>query len=97
MVRSVGERRAEERIVRCVPVVFTDTFVSNGGPSPEEHEAVTLDVSLSGLSFRTSKPVEHMMALRISSDFLWDGPRMGVVKWCSVIYPGIHRVGVSII
>jgi hypothetical protein len=89
--------RKEERTVKAVPIRYSDTFLKGEEAYPPLHEGVTFDVSRSGLSFRTYRPVEHMMAIRLQSDFLWRGHREGVVRWCSKIYPGIYKVGVALL
>jgi hypothetical protein len=97
MFTRVKDRRAEEREIKNILIRFSDTFVLGQQPSPPMHDGFTFDVSDSGLSFRAYQPIEHMMAIRLSCDFLWDAPREGIVKWCSKIYPGIYKVGIALI
>jgi hypothetical protein len=96
-VNVARDTRKEERTVRAVPIRYSDTFLEGEEPFPPIHDGVTFDVSASGLSFRTYRPVEHMMVIRLTSDFLWKETREGVVRWCSKIYPGIYKVGISLI
>lgn len=95
--RRASRTRKEKRTQKAIAILYSNTFVENGSDDPQIFEGTTYDISPSGLSFRTNTPVEHMMTITITCERLWTEPRMGIVKWCSEVYPGVYKVGVSLI
>ncbi len=89
------ERRSETR----TPGIGLIRYRDAESDSRAEHLtnfAISVNISDSGVSFLSLKPVEQKMCLRLSSDRLWDSPREGVVQWCAEVAPGSYRVGVSL-
>ncbi len=87
------ERRSERRTPGIGLIRYTDA----GAESRAEHLtnfAISVNISDSGVSFLSLKPVEQKLCIRLASDRLWDSPREGVVQWCSEVAPGSYRVGV---
>jgi hypothetical protein len=90
------ERRSERRS----PGIGLIRYTGTESDSRAEHLtnfAISVNISKSGVSFLSLKPVERKISIRLASDRLWDSPREGVVRWCSKVAPGSYRVGVSLI
>ncbi len=92
-----SERRGEERAQAIELLRYYDYVEVRGKTVPTLNFALTTDVSTSGVSFRSLKPVDNDLRLMLVNYDLWENPREGVVKWCSECSPGIYRVGVSLL
>jgi hypothetical protein len=90
-------KRSEERTTRVGLVRYSIAEVTGGTTGCLPNFAISVNVSSSGVSFLSLKPVERMTSIRLSSDRLWDYPREGVVRWCSEVAPGSYRVGVLLV
>jgi hypothetical protein len=91
------QKRSEERTPRVGLVRYSGAEVTDGTAGCLANFAISVNVSGSGVSFLSLKPVERMTPIRLSSDWLWDHPREGVVMWCSEVASGSYRVGVSLV
>lgn len=90
------ERRAEEREPAVVLLRYYDSSLIEGQLVTFLNYAITVDVSESGISFRSYKSFGAERPLRLVSYDLWDTPREGVVRWCSEASPGVYTVGVAL-
>lgn len=87
------ERRSERR----TPGIGLIRYMDAETDSRSEHRtnfAISVNISDSGVSFLSLKPVEKKKSIKLSSDRLWNSPREGVVQWCSEVAPGSYRIGV---
>lgn len=67
-----------------------------GRPVTPLNLAITANVSKSGVSFRSLKPLGEAVRLKLVNESLWKSPREGVVRWCTQTAPGIYKVGVAL-
>ncbi len=75
---------------------YYDISEASGKPMTYLNLAITSNVSESGVSFRSLKPMGGVARLKLVNDTLWQAPKEGMVRWCTETAPGIYKVGVSI-
>jgi hypothetical protein len=95
---KVLERRTEKREPKSFLVRYSGPANLKGKSSSFVRFASTLNVSKSGLCFRSPMPFEKTHPLSFMNEELWeDDMREGVVKWCAKTESGIYKVGVALI
>ncbi|NIT02160.1 MAG: hypothetical protein GTO09_08510 [Candidatus Latescibacteria bacterium] len=94
---SNTERRLEERECESFLVRYYGSTDPKDESTTFERFTATLNISDSGLCFMSPKPLKKSHRLRFISKELWDGEREGVVRWCSLVQPGIYKVGVELL
>lgn len=91
------EKRAEERAPESYLIRYSGYADSRSESAIFERFTATLNISESGLCFMSPKPLKKSHRLRLISKELWDGEREGVVRWCSLVQPGIYKVGIELL
>jgi len=92
-----AERRAEERLPRVALIRYFESAPDGGRGISFLNLAITSNVSPSGVSFRSLKPMGESATIKLVNDTLWKAPREGVVRWCTETAPGIYKVGVAFV
>jgi hypothetical protein len=86
----IEEKRTRMRKQITVPIIFGyfrgQTFIMNSG--------ATFDLSDAGMSFYTDKPFRKGKNLQFQSSYLWERPRIGTVRWCSMKTVFLYKVGI---
>lgn len=85
------EQRANNRIRVKLPVIYS-YFGEN---KVTVDKGTTSDISDSGISFYTDKPLRGGLTLDVQMPHTWDIPRICTVRWNSMKSPKCFRVGVS--
>jgi hypothetical protein len=74
----------------CIPVGFE-------ADKPKDYlVGTTFDISDSGLSFYTKKPLLDGDDIEILCEALWNKPKTGTVRWCKTLNYNCYLVGVSL-
>lgn len=91
MIRNIKERRTRKRRQITVPISYgyirKQTFIINSG--------TTFDLSNTGISFYTDNAFQEGINVQIFSSYLWELPRVGIVKWCSMKNIDFYKVGIQ--
>jgi len=86
-----NERRSQQRRQINVPISYEYSFdhstISRSGKS--------FNISESGMCFYTQASLKEGLNLSVQSEYIWDSPKTGVVKWCRRKYLNFYQVGVS--
>jgi hypothetical protein len=92
------DRRTEKREPKSFLVRYSGPADLRGRSASFVRFASTINVSKSGLCFRSPMPFEKTHRLSFMNDELWeDDMREGVVKWCEQTKSGIYKVGVALV
>ena len=90
MNTCVKERRRDKRYKLAFPVEYTyndaDVFDDYG---------TTFDLSSSGMSFYTDKPLREGLHIKVKVPHLWDIARSAVIRWNTLKNFNCCKVGVS--
>ena len=92
MSAIVKERRMDMRYQFDFPVIYTcdeEETIYNYG--------ITLDLSSSGMSFYTDKPLQKGLNIQVKIQHVGNDSIPAVVKWTSMKSPQYFRVGVAYI
>jgi hypothetical protein len=84
------EQRAYNRIRVNLPVIYS----YSGEYKVTADKATTSDISDSGMSFYTDKPLRAGLTLDVQIPHIWDVPRICTVRWNSMKSLKCFRVGV---
>jgi hypothetical protein len=87
------EKRKEDRN-QVIGDVFWSYATHNNLPNTE---GTVLNISRSGLSIFTAKPIKKGYRLKIHCKGLWKGAKNATVKWSKEVAPNVYRSGLSII
>jgi hypothetical protein len=92
MSTVVKERRMDMRYQFDFPVIYTcDEEVTT------YDYGTTFDLSNSGMSFYTDKPLREGLTIQVKIQHIWSDPVPAVVKWTSMESPQCFKVGVAFI
>lgn len=91
MKLQTKEHRAYKRIRVNLPVIYSYF----GEYKVTTDKGTTSDISNSGMSFYTDKPLRAGLTLDVQIPNLWDVPRICTVRWNSMKSHNCFRVGVS--
>jgi hypothetical protein len=90
MQATIKEKRKDKRYSVAFPLIYTyddrETLDDYG---------TTFDISASGVSFYTNKPLRQGLHIKVQVPHLWDTSRLAVVRWNSLKGPQCCKVGVS--
>jgi hypothetical protein len=90
MNTTIKERRVDKRYKVAFPIEYTyddiEVFDDYG---------TTFDLSTSGVSFYTDKPLREGLTIKVKIPHLWDASRSVVVRWNSLKSRQCCKVGVS--
>jgi hypothetical protein len=90
------DRRSEVREPEVELVRYSGRSDLKGKSATFVRFATTINISKSGLCFRSPKPFERSHRLTFSNDQLWDDPREGEVRWCEETEGGLYVVGIAL-
>jgi hypothetical protein len=90
MNTSIKEKRRDKRYKVAFPIEYTYDDVE-----VFDNHGTTFDLSTSGMSFYTNKPLREGLNLKVKIPHLWDVARFAVVIWNSLKSPQCFKVGVS--
>ena len=85
-----NERRSQERRQINIPISYEYSF----DHSTISHSGKSFNISESGMCFYTQVPLKEGLNLRVQSEYIWNSPRAGIVKWCNRKYLNFYQVGV---
>lgn len=92
MIKLAKERRVQKRKQMSLPVFYSYMgeyeYVYNHG--------TTFDISDSGICFYTHTPLNENLPIQVIISDIWDTPRSGVVKWCSLKNLNFYKIGLSL-
>jgi hypothetical protein len=94
---KVAERRIEKRKQNSFLVRYSGQPDIKGKTATFVRFATTINVSKTGLCFRSPMQFQETHRLSITNEELWDDERDGVVKWCTETKSGIYWVGVDLV
>lgn len=89
-------QRSQSRVQTAIPVFYTfverDLIATGRYPSA----GTTFDLSDSGLSFYTYKPLHEGISISIASKDLWNAQKTATVRWCKTLNFNLYLIGVSL-
>jgi len=90
MIKLAKERRIQKRKQISLPVFYEYT---------EKHEhlydhGTTFDISDSGICFYGRNPLLENLSIQVHVPDLWDKPKYGSVRWCSMKNFNFYKIGV---
>jgi hypothetical protein len=88
---DIKEQRTYKRIRVNLPVIYSYF----GEYKVNADKGTTADISDSGMSFYTDKPLKAGLTLDVQIPHFWDVPRICTVRWNSMKSLNYFRVGVS--
>lgn len=94
--RSSIAQRSQSRVQTAIPVFYT--FVERDHIAAERYPSAgtTFDLSDSGLSFYTYKPLHEGISISIASKDLWNAQKTATVRWCKILNFNLYLIGVSL-
>lgn len=92
-----AERRIEKREPQSYLVRYSGQPDLKGKLATFVRFATTINVSKTGLCFRSPMQFQETHRLSFISDGLWDEERDGMVKWCTETPSGMYWVGVDFV
>ncbi len=90
------DRRNEKRESKSFLVRYSGSTDLKGRSATIVRFSTTLNVSKSGLCFRSPMEFQKTHRLTFMNEELWDNYREGVVRWCEKTENGIYLVGVAL-
>jgi len=90
------DRRSEKREPDVTLVRYSGTPDLKGRAATFVRFATTVNMSRSGLCFRSPMSFETSHRLTFTNDELWEAPREGEVRWCEETEGGIFIIGVAL-
>jgi hypothetical protein len=90
MIRLAKERRVEKRKQISLPVFYAYT---NEYEHVYDH-GTTFDLSDSGICFYTHTPLHDGLKIQVLVSDLWDEPKSGSVRWCSMKNLNFYKIGI---
>ena len=91
MKLQTKEHRAYKRIRVNIPVIYS----YSGEYKVTNDKGTTSDISDSGMSFYTDKPLRAGLTLDLQIPHFWDVTKICTVRWNSMKSLNCFRVGVS--
>jgi hypothetical protein len=90
------EAREKPRISISLPLEFVRTDGDPDAETESPDQGTIFDLSVSGVSFYANKPLKDGDRVDVRCQPLWEGHRIGIVKWCKQIKHNLFLVGVSL-
>lgn len=94
---KASERRIEKRESKSFLVRYSGQPDIKGKLATFVRFATTINVSKTGLCFRSPMEFQETHRLSFISNELWEEERDGLVKWCAETPSGMYWVGVDFV
>jgi hypothetical protein len=88
----VEEKRNLKRNAINLPIIYA----FSGDHRINVHYGTTFDISNAGMSFYTDMSLHEGLNLQVHLTNIWEFPRSGTVRWCSMKNVDLYRVGLSL-
>jgi hypothetical protein len=96
MAREGRQDRQEPRISISLPLEFVRSDEGSETEEAQHDRGTVFDLSVSGVSFYSHKHLNNGDKVEVFCKDLWQGRRIGAVRWCKEIKHNLFLVGVSL-